>query len=74
MPGRPSDNPALVLAWTVDRPRAIAFLSKHLATTGGNLKATAEAVGISRRALTRWVASDKQLAAIVTRARALILT
>jgi hypothetical protein len=69
MPGRPSDNQALVLCWTIDRPRALAFVSRQIYKDHGNLSATAAALGISRRALHRWVASDKALAGVVRDAR-----
>jgi len=69
MAGRPSDNPALVLCWTVDHERAVAHVAHQLKKDRGNLSATAAALGIHRRTLHRWILADKALARAVRAAR-----
>ena len=69
MAGRPSDNPALVLCWNVDRPRAVSFVSKEIVRTKGDLSAAAFALGVHRRTLHRWVLADASLAATLKAAR-----
>ena len=69
MPGRPSDNPALVICWTVDHDRAVTFVARQLERDKGNLSAAAMALGISRRTLHRWILADKDLARTVKKAR-----
>lgn len=65
IPGRPTQNPALVTCWRVDRARAVRFVSRALRRCGGSITRAADLTHVTRRTLTRWIRSSRELRAVI---------
>ncbi len=65
IPGRPTQNPALVTCWRVDRDRAVRFIARALRRSGGSITRAADLTHVTRRTLTRWIKSSRELRQVV---------
>lgn len=64
-----SHNPILSALWVNDENQAIRIVSMAIRDNYGNIKATAEALKLSRTTLNRWVKDHPELQRVVKKAR-----